>query len=262
MKGILNRICIIFSLYFCLAEMCSGFFFHVKWQTFGRRPHIDILQPFIPLVFGHVFVWAVASRQPRLRTAVLFRCTCIEKTKQKQEQLQVRRRSIKTRQVWRKTRVGINPDNSSWICRRAGSGSISNLCLFAFGLNQEVIQDELFGPIRGLACLVFAAVAAGGWVGCNHSSRGGGPWRLIGNGPPVNVNGNQRFKSALIDSIHRPSTQDKLSKAVTLAWSLPPQAPPSPDRQPGPPQTKLGEEKKTPTGENKHGIPKQNKRSN
>lgn len=124
-----------------------------------------------------------------------------------------------------KTRVGINQDNSSWICRRAGSGYFSNLCLFAFGLNQEVIQDELFGPIRGLACLVFAAAAAAaGGRGCNHSSRGGGPWRLIGNGPPVNVNGNQWFKSALIDSIHRPSTQDKLSTAVTLPWPLPPHA--------------------------------------
>lgn len=124
-----------------------------------------------------------------------------------------------------KTRVGINQDNSSWICRPAGSGSFSNLCLFAFGLNQEVIQDELFGPIRGLACLVFAAAAAAaGGRGCNHSSRGGGPWRLIGNGPPVNVNGNQWFKSALIDSIHRPSTQDKLSTAVTLPWPLPPHA--------------------------------------
>lgn len=31
-----------------------------------------------------------------------------------------------------KTRVGINQDNSSWICRRAGSGSFSNLsfCLW------------------------------------------------------------------------------------------------------------------------------------
>lgn len=51
----------------------------------------------------------------------------------------------------------------------------SPICLFAFGLNQEVIQDELFGPIRGLACLVFAAAAAAGGRGCNHSSRGGGP---------------------------------------------------------------------------------------
>lgn len=52
--------------------------------------------------------------------------------------------------------------------------------------------------------------------GRNQASRGGGPWRLIGNGPPVNVNGNQGFVQPWLTLYTNPSAQDKLSLAVTL----------------------------------------------
>lgn len=55
----------------------------------------------------------------------------------------------------------------------------------------------------------------------NQASRGGGPWRLIGNGPPVNVNGNQGFVQLWLTLYTDPSTQDKLSPAVTLLAPLP-----------------------------------------
>ena len=60
----------------------------------------------------------------------------------------------------------------------------------------------------------------GGW-NRNQASRGGGPWRLIGNGPPVNVNGNQGFVQLWLTLYTDPSTQDKLSPAVTLLALLP-----------------------------------------
>lgn len=52
--------------------------------------------------------------------------------------------------------------------------------------------------------------------GRNQASRGGGPWRLIGNGPPVNVNGNQGFVQPWLTLYTNPSAQDKLSLALTL----------------------------------------------
>lgn len=60
-----------------------------------------------------------------------------------------------------------------------------------------------------------------GWGDRNQASRGGAPWRLIGNGPPVNVNGNQGFVQLWLTLYTDPSTQDKLSPAVTLLAPLP-----------------------------------------
>lgn len=56
---------------------------------------------------------------------------------------------------------------------------------------------------------------------CNQASRGEGPWRLIGNGGLVNVNGNQGFVQLWLTLYTDPSTLDKLSPAVTLLAPLP-----------------------------------------
>lgn len=100
---------------------------------------------------------------------------------------------------------------TSWV------GILFQSISFSLCLNLVVLKESLFCQTRGLACLV--VVVGGG--GRNQASRGGGPWRLIGNGPPVNVNGNQGFVQPWLTLYTDPSTQDKLSLAVTLLTPLP-----------------------------------------
>lgn len=84
-------------------------------------------------------------------------------------------------------------------------------------LNLAVIKESFSCQTHGQ--LQISQFVGGG--NRNQASRGGGPWRLIGNGPPVNVNGNQGFVQLWLTLYTDPSTQDKLSPAVTLLASLP-----------------------------------------